>query len=460
MMTPSELFTEAAAAKIADKEHRHQLLNTISKYNEAVPLAKNQYQDLELAKQRAAFTKWKALENLDKYLIEFEANFIKRGGKVIWAQDSDDAIKEIMAILKRVRAKCVIKAKSGTTEEISLNSSLKKHQIECIDSDIGEYIQQLSNERSYHPALPALNKSKEDVAKLFHEKYDLPENSTPEDIVKFIRAQLHNQYLQTDVGITGANYIIADFGAIAVSENQGNGLLSMTFPKIHIAIAGVEKILPTLQDLDLFWPLLGTYGIGQNMAVYNSILTGPRQSHEKDGPEEMYVILLDNGRSNLLDQPDQRQALSCIRCGACLNVCPVYQNIGGHAYGGTIGGPIGSIITPHFQGLKDFKHLSYASTLCGKCTDVCPVKIDLHKLLLLNRRDVINDGLLSKTEKGIFFFWKKGMLSRDTMNKGGAVLKNFMLNNFFKKAWGNKREFPKIAPKSFNEMWREKHPDV
>ncbi len=460
MLTPSELFSETATTEIADKEHRRQLLNIIAKYNEAVPFAKNQYSDLELAKQRAAFTKWKALENLDKYLIEFEANFIKRGGKVIWVQDDEEAIKEILAILKRVKAKCVIKAKSGTTEEISLNSSLKKHQIDCINSDIGEYIQQLSNETFDHPTLPALNKSKEEVARLFNEKYNLPKESSPEDIVKYIRTQLHNQFSQTDVGITGANFIVADIGGIAVSENQGNGFLSMTFPKVHIAIAGVEKILPTMQDLDLFWPLLATYGPGQSMTVYNSVLMGPKQPEENDGPEEMYVILLDNGRSNLLDREDQRQALSCIRCGACLNVCPVYQNIGGHAYGGTIGGPIGSIITPHFKGLKEFKHLSYASTLCGKCTDVCPVKIDLHKLLLLNRRDIIDAGLISKTEKGIYFFWKKGMLNRDTMNKGGATLKNFMLSNFFKKLWGEKREFPKIAPKSFNEMWREKHPDL
>lgn len=458
MLTPAESFKDATSAKIADKEHRRRLLNTIARYNEDVPLAESQYQNVELAKDRAAFIKWKAIENLDTYLIEFEANFIKRGGKVIWAQDAEEAINEIMAILKRVRAKSVIKAKSGTTEEISLNSSLKGHGVECINSDIGEYIQQLSAEDSYHPALPALHKSKEEVARLIKERFNLQEQPTTEDVVKLIRSELHNQFLQTDVGITGANFIIADMGAIAVSESQGNGFLSMTFPKVHIAIAGVEKVLPNMQDLDLFWPLLSTYGPGKNMMVYNTILTGPRQQGEQDGPEEMYVVLLDNGRSNLLEKPEQRQALSCIKCGACLNVCPVYHNVGGHAYGGTIGGPIGAVLTPHFRGLKEYKHLSYASTLCGKCTQVCPVRIDLHNLLLLNRKDFMDAGLQGKTEKGVFFFWKKGMLNRLAMNKGGATLKNFMLNNFFKKGWGEKRELPKVAPKSFNEIWKEQHP--
>ncbi len=459
-LTPSEEFTLAASKKIADKEHRRQLLKTIEKYTAEIPFSKDQYADLELAKQRAAFTKWKTLEKLDSYLIEFEANFIKRGGKVIWAQTSEEATKEILAILKRANAKSIIKAKSGTAEEINLSEALKKHHIDCSDSDIGEYIQDLSKEGSYHPALPAIHKSKEDISRIFNENFDLPINSTPEDVVTYIRTKLHNQYLTTDVGVTGANFIIADAGAIAVSENQGNGFLSMTFPKIHIAIVGIEKVLPTLQDLDLFWPLLATYGIAQKMAVYNSILSGPKQSNETDGPEEMYVVLLDNGRTNLLEQTEQRQSLACIKCGACLNVCPVYQNIGGHAYSGIIGGPIGAVMTPHINGMKEYKHLSFASTLCGKCTDVCPVKIDLHKLLLLNRRDALRQGYISNSEKGMFFFWKKGMLNRVTMNKGGATFKNFMLGNFFKKSWGENRSFPKIAPKSFNEMWRDKHPNI
>jgi L-lactate dehydrogenase complex protein LldF len=204
------------------------------------------------------------------------------------------------------------------------------------------------------------------------------------------------------------------------------------------------------------WPLLSTYGTGQNVTVYNTIYTGPKQPGEVDGPDEMYVILLDNGRSALLAETDQRQALSCIRCGACLNACPIYRTVGGHAYGTTYSGPIGSVITPYLQGMQEFKHLSYASTLCGKCTEVCPVKIDIHKLLLFNRRDSVKKGFTTKTENWVWFFWKGAMLKRTKMDKGGAKLKNFMLKQFFKKQWGERRDLPQIAQKSFNQIWKER----
>ena len=234
----------------------------------------------------------------------------------------------------------------------------------------------------------------------------------PEQLTLKARELLREKYVQADVGITGANFIIADTGSIAISENEGNARLSISFPKIHIAVVGIEKMIPSMADLDLFWPMLATHGTGQNMTVYNTILSGPRQANETDGPEEMYVVLLDNGRTNLLAQKDQRQGLYCIRCGACLNACPVYKNIGGHTYETTYSGPIGSIITPHMRGMEEFKHLSYASSLCGKCTEVCPVKIDIHKMLLLNRRDAVKDRSGTKKEKWGWALWKKGMLSR------------------------------------------------
>jgi L-lactate dehydrogenase complex protein LldF len=215
-------------------------------------------------------------------------------------------------------------------------------------------------------------------------------------------------------------------------------------------------MIPSLADLDLFWPLLSTYGTGQQLTVYNTIYTGPKQAGEVDGPEEMYIILLDNGRSTLLAETEQRRALSCIRCGACLNACPVYQTIGGHSYGTPYSGPIGSIITPHYRGMQEFKHLSFASTLCGKCTEVCPVKIDIHKLLLLNRKQSVDMKLSPKTENWIWLFWKKAMLKRSKMDKGGAKIKNFMLKQFFKKQWGSRRDLPEVAPKSFNQLWKER----
>ena len=272
-----------------------------------------------------------------------------------------------------------------------------------------------------------------------------------------VNVKLRDKYLQADVGITGANFLIADTGSIALSENEGNTRLSTTFPKIHIAVVGIEKIIPSVADLDLFWPLLSTHGTGQNLTVYNTIVSGPRQPNETDGPDEMYVILLDNGRTDLLAQKDQRQGLYCIRCGACLNACPVYQNIGGHTYNTTYSGPIGSVITPHMKGMEEFKHLSYATSLCGRCTEVCPVKIDIHKMLLLNRRDAVKADIVSTPEKWGWALWKKAMLNRKITDFFGGKVKNFVMNTLFKKSWGDYREMPKVAEKSFAQRWAEEH---
>jgi L-lactate dehydrogenase complex protein LldF len=456
MSEQSEKFLQDAETIVFDSEHRRKLAFNILQYDKKVEHGKDQYLNLELAKQRAANLKWKVIENLDKYLHEFDQNVTRRGGKVLWAQDAHEAMDEVVNILKRINARTVVKAKSMTTEEIHLNDRLKEEGIESFETDLGEYIVQLRNEHPYHIVTPAMHLSKEDVAKTFNEKFDLPIESTPKEITAYVRRTLREKYMSADAGITGANFLIADCGGVAVTENEGNALMSMSFPRVQIAIAGIEKIIPSLTDLDLYWPLLATHGTGQNITVYNSITTGPRQGDEHDGPEEFYVILLDNGRTNLLAEEEQRQALSCIRCGACLNGCPIYKGVGGHAYGTTYSGPIGSVISPHLNGMKEFKHLSYASSLCGKCTEVCPVKIELHKLLLLNRRDSVEQKLNSKSEKFIFGIWKKAMLSRRIMNAGGSTTKNFMLQNFFKKSWGDRRELPKVAAKSFNELWKER----
>ncbi len=458
MSIQSNRFLVDSEAKVFDKVHRRKLAFNILQYDKKVVEGKHQYSDLETAKQRAASLKSKVIENLDKYLLEFETNFTKRGGKVIWASNADEAIKELLIILKNANAKSVVKAKSMTTEEIHVNSSLTEAGIESIETDLGEFIVQLRNEHPYHIVTPAMHLSKEDVAKTFNEKYNLPLSSTPKEITAFVREKLRRKYQQADAGITGANFIIADTGSICVTENEGNALMSVSFPRLQIAIAGIEKIIPSISDLDIFWPLLATHGTGQNITVYNSISSGPRQENEIDGPDEMYVILLDNGRTELLANPDQRQALSCIRCGACLNACPIYKGVGGHSYGSTYSGPIGSVITPHFEGMDKFKHLSFASSLCGRCTEVCPVKIDLHKLLLYNRRDSVDQHLNNKSEKFMFTIWKKAMLNRKMMNKGGSRIKNFVMKNFFKSAWGDRRELPVIASKSFNQQWIEAHP--
>ena len=340
------------------------------------------------------------------------------------------------------------------TEEIHLNNYLESIGIESVETDLGEYIQQLDGEPPYHIVTPAMHKSKEDVAKLFADKLGTPGGLSPEELTQVARIKLREKYVQAEVGVTGANFLLADIGAIAVTENEGNARLSCAFPKTHIVVVGIEKMLPSIHDLPLFWPLLSTYGTGQRVTVYNSIITGPKQANELDGPEEMYVILLDNGRTNLLANPITREALYCIRCGACLNACPVYKNIGGHSYETTYSGPIGKVITPHLQGMEEYKHLSYASSLCGNCTEVCPVRINLHELLLENRHEAVVSGGSTIAERIAWKAWKAASLNRTLMNLGNGKLKNWMVNKIFK-GWTTHRSELEFSAKTFSEMWED-----
>ena len=453
MPNPSTIFKQKAEKKAFDLEHRKRINFNIGKYNAAVKNGKEQFENLPLARQRAAFIKRKVIENLDRYLIEWETNFKKNGGKIIWAQDAAEALAEIHGILKKHNVKSIVKSKSMVTEEVKLNDYLTHNGIESVETDLGEYIQQLDGEPPYHIVTPAMHKSKEDVAKLFHEKLGTPLDYTPEQLALKAREVLRDKYVQAGAGITGANFLLADIGGVHVLENEGNARLSAAFPKVHIVITGIEKILPSVHDLSLFLPLLSTFGTGQKLCNYNSIYTGPRKRNEQDGPEEMYVVLLDNGRSTLLEQTPQREALSCIRCGSCLNACPVYKNIGGFTYGKAYSGPIGSVITPFYNGFKEYGHLSYASSLCGNCTEVCPVNIDLHKYLLYNRQKYVSDGLTSKTENFVWYVWERAMLNRKTMNRGNANLKNIAFSTIFSSSWGKHRSALKFSGKTFNEQW-------
>ena len=439
-----------------DKDHRNTINFNISKYDTAVEAGKKRiYKNLELARKRAGFLKYKVVSELDKYLIEFEDNFLKNGGKTVWARDADEAVKEILGIIKKHDVSSVVKSKSMISEEIELNKALEKNGVETIETDLGEFIVQQAGQKPYHIVTPAMHMSKEDVAALYNEKFDTNINLTPEQLTEYTREHLKNKFHSADLGITGANFLIADTGSIALTENEGNGILSMSFPKIHIVVVGIEKIIPGINDLDLYWPLLATHGTGQIMTAYNSIISGPRKNGEKDGPDEMYVVLLDNGRTNLLEKERQRQALSCIRCGACLNACPVYKNIGGHTYNTTYGGPIGAVIEPHLKDFKSYKHLSYASSLCGKCTTVCPVKIPLHELLLVNRNYAAKNGFLGFGEKQKVKMATKGLKSRKLMNSVSGKTKNTFSKLFIRNQWGSKRDLPDIAEKSFNQLWKE-----
>jgi len=449
-------FKKDSERKAFDLEHRTKIKFNMSQYDVAVEQGKLQYKNLELARKRAHAIKHRVVNNLEEYLIEFAANFEKNGGKLIWAVDEKEAVKEILTIMSRHEAKHVVKSKSMTSEEIELNEALEVNDIESLETDLGEYIVQLAGEKPYHIVTPAMHKSSNDIAELFHEKINAPAESTPAEMTHYVRERIRQKFVDADVGITGANFMIADTGAICITENEGNALMSVSFPKVHISIVGIEKIIPTITDLDLFWPLLATHGTGQHLTTYNSIITGSKKDNEKDGPEVMYLVLLDNNRSKVLKKLEYRAAMMCIRCGACLNACPVYKNIGGHSYGTTYSGPIGAVITPHLKGMENYKHLSFASSLCGNCSEVCPVNIPLHEMLLYNRNESVKSGFSKSSEKfsinGMKYFLKSR--KRIDMLKGG--MKNLGMQMFFTRTWGSRRDLPKFAKKSFKEMWAEK----
>ena len=448
-------FNEKSTAKAIDLDHRKKINFNISKYNAVVPKGKAQFTDLQRINELAKNKKWDAIEHLDLYLTQFEDQITRRGAKVFWAEDSEQALNFIGDICKEKSCKSIVKSKSMVTEEIHLNAYLESVGIESVETDLGEYIQQMDGEAPYHIVTPAMHKSKEDVAQLFNKHLGTDIHLTPEELTLVARKNLREKYVQAEIGVTGANFILSDIGGIALTENEGNARLSASWPKTHIVIVGIEKVIPSMTDLGLFWPLLATYGTGQQVTVYNSIITGPRQEGEVDGPEEMYVILLDNGRTELLAQAKSREALYCIRCGACLNACPVYKNIGGHAYETTYSGPIGSVITPHLRGMHDYKHLSDASSLCGNCTEVCPVKINLHELLLENRRSSVVMGEGSYAEKFAWKIWKQASLNRTLMNQGSAPIKNWLINKMFK-GWSTQRSPLLFPKKTFNQLYKER----
>lgn len=447
------VFLAKSEVKAHDLEHKRKISWNIGKYNAAVVNGKQQFAALDLARRQAKNVKWKAIEQLDKHLETFEQQFMSRGGKVLWANDAAEALDLVADICKAHKTTQVVKSKSMVTEEIHLNQFLEQQGIESVETDLGEYIQQLDGEPPYHIVTPAMHKSKEDVARLFHDKLGVAPGLSPEALTLIARDRLRKKYQTAQVGITGANFWIADTGSICITENEGNGRLSTALPKVHIAIVGIEKVLPTLADLALFWPLLATYGTGQQVTSYNTIFSGPRQAGETDGPEEMYVIFLDNGRTNLLAQPEVRESMYCIRCGSCLNACPIYKNIGGHAYGATYSGPIGAVITPHMKGMEEYKHLSYASSLCGNCTEVCPLKINIHEMLLENRKLSVKEGLNDFSEKMAWRMWRSGMMNSRIIGLAGKGIKNKVFHSVFSKSWGERREELHFPEKTFRQLY-------
>ncbi len=454
MSNYSKLFLEEANRISFDEKHRKTIRFNMAKYDAAFDDSKVRYANLEKAKHKAAGIKRFALDHLDELLLQFEAKFTDNGGTVFWAENTKDALEYILSILSENNAKSVVKSKSMTTEEIGFNEFLEERDFSSLETDLGEYIVQIAGEKPYHIVTPAMHKSRKDVAELFNEKFGTDADAEAEYLTAFVREKLRKNFVTADIGVTGGNFLVADIGAVAVTENEGNAIMSTAFPKIHIAIVGIEKIIPKFTDLALLWPLLAAHGTGQAISVYNSVFTASKKAKEADGPSKMYVILLDNKRTELFNVEPQSDVLACIRCGACLNACPVYRNIGGYTYESTYSGPIGSVITPFFNGFKNFKHLSFACTLCGKCTEICPVKIDLHSLLLQNRSEAVERNYTAQSEKIVMKMANKALLNRWIFDFGSVGLRNFFVRKFVSKFWGPRRS-DLILKKSFSRQMKE-----
>jgi L-lactate dehydrogenase complex protein LldF len=380
-------------------------------YDAAFLRGRARFKDWEAARSRCHEIKREAINHLDQYLLQFEEKVTARGGHVFWAADATEACAYVADLASRSGVRTVVKSKSMVTEEIQLSPALEKIGIKVWETDLGEYIVQLRNEPPYHIVTPAMHLNRGQIAELFREKLgESVEGNDPAKLVALARRTLRRAFFSAEMGISGANFLVADAGVIAISTNEGNGRLCTSLPRIHVVVTGIEKVLPRLEDLAVFWPVLATSGTGQPITTYGTLIGGPRRPDEVDGPQEFHVVLVDNGRSELLADAEQREVLHCIRCGACLNICPVFRHVGGHTYGTTYPGPIGSVLTPHFKGIAEFKHLSYASSLCGACTSVCPVKIDLHHHLLHNRRNATAAGATRSTERFMFRAWRFAML--------------------------------------------------
>lgn len=429
------------------------------------------YQEL---RSQANSIKRHAIDNLDHYLEQFERNVQANGGKVIWCRDGKEVVDFLLSLAKQRKSKVLVKSKSMTTEEIHLNDHLEEHGLEPVETDLGEYILQLAHEKPYHIVAPALHMTRYEVADIFEEKLHVEREEVPEKQTQIARTILREKFLEADIGVSGANFLVADSGAVVLVENEGNARLSTTAPKVHVAVAGIEKVIPRAQDLATFLKLLGRSGTGQPLTVYTSFLAGPRRSTEIDGPEEFYVVLLDNGRTKVLQDADKRQALFCIRCGACLNICPVYRRIGGHNYPWVYSGPIGAILTPQFEGLDKNPWLPHASSLCGACGEVCPVKIEIPRLLLELRADIEAAKSAKgedKLEKLGFQAWAKlmsnprlyraagaagGWMMQDAGDSGWASQLPFFMNLGPVRGWLSQRDLPLPASKSFRQLWKER----
>lgn len=422
------------------------------------------YDQMEPMRDRARLIRAHTLSHLDYYLGQFINNVEALGGHVFIAKDAAEANEYVVKVARENGVKTAVKSKSMVTEEIHLNDALEKANVRPIESDLGEFIIQLAGERPSHIIAPVMHRTRQDVGHIFAEKLNVPYTDDPAELNAIARRNLRQAFLTADMGISGVNFAVADSGTISIVTNEGNARMSTTAPRIHVALMGMERIVPSFEELGIMLQILARSATGQKLSVYTTMITGPRRSGEDDGPEQFHVVIVDNGRMQTLGS-ELAEILYCIRCGACLNSCPVYQAIGGHAYGSIYPGPIGSVLTPALDGVGPWGELAHASTLCGACKEVCPVRIDIPKLLLKVRQQGHRSGM---TPAWLNFGIKsyRAAAQRPKLYKTGMNLASRMTQMVGRdgwidklplqlKAWTEHRAFPTMAKRPFREVWQE-----
>ncbi len=407
------------------------------------------------------------LDYLDYYLQQLKEGVERNGGHVHFARDGAHAKQIITRIAADANCKSCIKSKSMVSEEIDLAHALEETGMDVVETDLGEFIVQISHDRPSHLVAPIVHKDRASIAKLFSEYFGTPYNDDPHALTQQARIYLRDKFRKADFGMTGGNFIVAETGHVCCVENEGNQRQSVTTPRVLVSLVGIEKIVPRMADLAVMLKLLARSATGQPITIYTNIFGGPRSADERDGPEEFHLVLIDNGRSEILASEEYRETLRCIRCGACLNACPIYRKIGGHAYGSIYPGPIGALITPLFQGLNKFKDLPQASSLCGACYEACPVKINIPKHLINLRRDIQQQHLNGTIERAVYRLWGWGLRSPFLYRMIGNAQKLDLRRRAHGSGWIKEmpsiaagwtqiRDMPAPAAKTFHQLWRKR----